>query len=108
MSNGLDITEVSVGIIQPGEILTIFYWAGEYNKVRKKARFFTVVPDPFVDIGTGVVFVEPSQTDMELTRSWATVWLDENGNPTFQRNATFTNSSDQTATYHLLLAETDN
>lgn len=108
MSHGLDITEVLVGTIQPGEVITFFYWDGDYDKIRKKARFFTVAPDPWVPFGGGVIEAPDSVIDLELTRSWATVWVDDNGNATFQRNAVITNIGGTTATYHLLLAETDN
>lgn len=113
MSNEVNITEIAYGTIDPGvPPLEFYYWTSgenEYNQVRVKARFFTVEPDPWLPLGDiGVVEFEPSQMNLELTRTWATVWVGADGSHSFQRNAAIQNIGDFTSAYHILLAETDN
>jgi hypothetical protein len=108
MSNELNITETFYGTIDPGVALEFFDWSGNYDDVRKKARFFTVAPDPWLPLGGFDFEVAPIQLNLELTATWCTVWVDADGNATFQRNARIANIGDATAAFHLLRAETDN
>ena len=108
MSNELNIVETFYGTIDPGVVLEFYDWSGDYDETRKKARFFTIEPDPEISFDGGTLEFFPNKLDLELTRTWATVWGDDNGNATFQRNATITNIGESTAAYHLLRAETDN
>ena len=109
MSNEVSIVETFYGTIDPGVPLEFYDWSGNYDDTRKKARFFTVAPDPWIPFGDGgLIEILPNEIDLELTNSWATVWVDDNGNATFQRNARVVNIGESTAAYHLLRAETDN
>jgi hypothetical protein len=108
MSNEVNIVETFYGTIDPGVLIEFYDWSGNYDDVRKKARFFTVEPDPALPFDGGTIEVYPNKLDLELTRSWVTVWVDANDSKTFQRNASVTNIGEATAAYHLLRAETDN
>jgi hypothetical protein len=108
MFNEVNITEIFYGAIDPGQVLQFFYWNTNYDQIRVKARFFSVSPDPLLPFDGGTIEFEPDQLDLEITRDWVTVWVDINGNKTFQRNAEVTNIGGSTAAYHLLMAETDN
>lgn len=109
MSHEVNISETFYGTIDPGVTLEFYDWEGDYDNVRKKARFFTVAPDPLIPIGGGwELEIYPTALDLEITSVWNTVWVDADGNPTFQRNARVGNIGTATAAYHLLRAETDN
>ena len=109
MSNEVNVVETFYGTIDPGVALEFYDWSGKYEDTRKRARFFTVEPDPEIPLGGGgVAEVLPTRLDLELTRTWVTVWVDENDKRTLQRNAAVTNIGGGTAAYHLLRAETDN
>jgi hypothetical protein len=114
MSNKIDIVETFYGTIDPGVGLEFYDWTGEYDKIRVKARFFTVAPDPEIPPegatteGGPTIEFYPTKLDLEITSAWNTVWVDENANATFQRNAAIRNIGEATAAYHLLRAETDN
>lgn len=108
MSNEVNIVETFYGTIDPGVPLEFYDWTGEYDQVRVKARFFTVAPDPELPFGPGTIEFFPNKLDLEITRTWETVWVDGSGNKTFQRNTTIQNVGESTAAYHLLRAETDN
>lgn len=94
--------------IDPGVTIEFHDWNGNYDDVRKKARFFTVEPDPEIPFDGGTIEFLPNKLDLELTRSWVTVWVDSNDNRTLQRNVSVTNIGEATAAYRLLRAETDN
>ncbi|MBV8614100.1 MAG: hypothetical protein JOY66_10065 [Acetobacteraceae bacterium] len=108
MSNEVNITETFFGTMDPGEVLQLFDWSGNYDQIRAKARFFSVSPDPLIPFDGGTIEFEPNQLNLEITRVWNTVWVDVNGNATFQRNVEITNIGGSTAAFHLLRAETDN
>lgn len=109
MSNELNVTDVFHGTIDPGVELDFYDWEGSYNSARKRAWFSTVAPDPWIDIpGFGELEIYPNQFDLQVTATWSTVWIDENGKTTYQRNTRMANIGGSTATYHILRAETDN
>jgi hypothetical protein len=119
VSNQVNIFEMAYGTLDPGvPPIEIYNWTtdeADYNRARVKARFFSVIPDPWIPIpGAPGVSVEvlPSKLDLEITRTWVTVWASDDGSPTgahsFQRNVQITNVGDETTAYHLLRAETDN
>jgi hypothetical protein len=108
MSHQVNVTETFYGTIDPGVTLEFYDWSGSYNDVRKRARFFTVAPDPMIPLGGGITGeFSPIELNLELTGSWSTVWVDDQGIATFQRNARIANIGFATAAYHLLRAETD-
>lgn len=107
MSNEVNIVEIAYGTLDPGMSIDIYNWTvdeADYNRARVKARFFSVIP--------GTFWVRPYKVDLEITRTWVTVWAADDGSPTgahsFQRNVQITNVGDTLAAYHLLRAETDN
>jgi len=109
MSNELNIVETAYGTLDPGQAVEIYDWSGGYDENRVKARFFTIAPDPWIPLGGGVKVEGLSEhVDLEVTRTWATVWVAADGSPTFQRNARIENTGPYTCAYHLLRAETDN
>lgn len=108
MSNEVNIVETAYGTLDPGLWVEIYDWSGSYDATRVKARFFTVAPDPLIPIGGGLVEFLPDKLDLEITRSWETVWVGADGSHTFQRNARIENIGISIAAYHLLRAETDN
>lgn len=109
MSNEVNIVETAYGTLDPGFWVEIYDWSGNYDATRVKARFFTVEPDPWIPLGDGILIeFQPDKLDLEITRTWATVWVGADGSQTFQRNARIENIGTSTAAYHLLRAETDN
>ena len=109
MSNEVNIVEIAYGTLEPGWWVEIYDWSGNYDATRVKARFFTVAPDPLIPIAPGIMWEStPTKLDLEITKTWATVWVDAKGDQTFQRNARIENIGTDTAAYHLLRAETDN
>ena len=108
MSNEVNIVETFYGTMDPGVVLEFYDPSGKYEDVRHKACFFSVEPDPVLP-GNGFSYEwVPNKLDLEVTRTWTTVWVDANDNRVFQRNATVANIGQSTAAYHLLRAETDN
>src|SRR2546425_2933066 len=80
MSNEVNIVETAYGTLDPGLWVEVYDWSGNYNATRVKARFFTVAPDPWIPIGGGVlVEFQPNKLDLEITRTWATVWVGSDG-----------------------------
>jgi hypothetical protein len=116
VSNEVNIVEIAYGTLDPGmppiEIYDYTVGEADYNRARVKARFFSLIPDPWIPIPGGSLEVLPSKLEMEITRVWVTVWAADDGSPygahSFQRNVRFANVGDYTAAYHLLRAETDN
>jgi len=111
VSNEVNIVEMAYGTLDPGLSVEIYNWTvdeEDYNRARVKARFFSVVPDPFL----GQFELIPNKLDFEITRTWVTVWVWEDGSGndahSFQRNVRISNVGDSTGAYHLLRAETDN
>jgi hypothetical protein len=116
MSNEVNIVEIAYGTLDPGmPPIEIYNWTADeadYNRAKVKARFFSVIPDPWIPIAGGSFEVLPSKLDLEITRTWITVWAWDDGSEfgahSFQRNIQIANVGEETAAYHLLRAETDN
>jgi hypothetical protein len=108
MSHEVNIAETAYGTLDPGIWVEIYDWSGSYSKVKGKARFFTVAPDPWLPFDGGTLEFQPDKIDMEITRVWNTVWVADDGSQTFQRNVRIENVGSSTSAYHLLRAETDN
>jgi hypothetical protein len=108
MSHEVNIVETAYGTLDPGVWVEIYDYSGSYDKIKVKARFFTVAPDPWLPFAGGLLEWAPNQLDLEITRVWETVWVAADGTPTFQRNAHIANVGSNTSAYRLLRAETDN
>jgi|ERR1700722_2131445 hypothetical protein len=109
MSNEVNVSQIGSGTLDPGEGWEVHVWTGsesEYKKERKRARFFTVVPDPDVRVEiNGIV-------QMEITRVWnmvrTTIPPDFKIVNVLQWNVAILNSGGQISAWELLQAETDN
>lgn len=113
MSNEVNIVETAYGVIDPGYSLEIYDWSGDFEETRKKARFFTVVPDTEIPIGDGIYEEYAPEfgdalVNLEIIRTWTTVWVHPDHTHTFQRNVAIKNIGPATTAFHLLRAETDN
>jgi hypothetical protein len=109
MSNELNLREVANGTIDPGVTLFNYFILGDYASEHKKHRFFTIGPDPSLPFDGGTVTFGPSVVNLEITRTWSTVWVSPDASTlTFQNNIEWTNIGDTPSAYHILLAETDN
>ncbi|HEY4902018.1 MAG TPA: hypothetical protein VIH89_00960 [Candidatus Sulfotelmatobacter sp.] len=109
MSSQVNVSQIGTGTSDPGEEWEVYSWTtseSEYNKERKRARFFTVVPDPNVRVEVeGIV-------QMEITRVWNMVRTTIPPNfkivNVLQWNVAILNSGAQISAWELLQAETDN
>jgi hypothetical protein len=109
MSSEVNVNEVFYGTIDPGFVVEFYDWEGSYNSSKKRAWSYNVAPDPWIPIPVlGKYEVYPNQYDLQITALWTTVWVDEAGNPTFQRNARMENIGGSTCAYHMLRSESDN
>jgi hypothetical protein len=110
MSSQVNVTQIGSGTMDPGDSYEVYSWTTtekDYNKERKQASFFTVVPDPLL---YGRIEIE-GVSQMEITREWNMVRTTINF-PTvshvLQVNVEVLNSGLQTSAWELLHAETDN
>jgi hypothetical protein len=109
MSNEVNIAELASGTLAAGTSVEWYLPRPNYDASKAKVAFFTIVPNPATPAGelTGNV-------DMEITRTWNTVWSNVHSGGTdhaFQRNVRLTNPAapgGHASSYHLLVAETDN
>jgi len=114
MAHGVNITQIGSGTSDPNVAWDVEYWTtseSDYNKWRKRARFFTVVPDPLIPVPGGTLEYD-GITQMEITRVWnmvrTTIDADFKEHHVFQVNAEILNSGSGTTAWELLEAETDN
>jgi hypothetical protein len=117
MSNEVNVREIAYGTLDPQVEIEIYFWGdyNSYNTQRKRARFFSVSPDPEIPFpGGGTYEWEPSVHNLQITRVWNTVWasFDQNEGKrkhVFQSNVAIKNIGDEfISAYHLIQAETDN
>jgi hypothetical protein len=120
MSNEVNIKQIGYGTLDPGFAIEMYSWTtseSAYKKQRKQARFFTVVPDPLlpsVPPGGGYIENDEGIVQMEITRVWNMVRTTVTGGANWtvdhvlQWNVALLNSGQQTASWELLQAETDN
>jgi hypothetical protein len=111
MSSQVDVSQIGTGTLDPGAGWEIFSWTAtesDYNKERKRGRFFTVVPDPLVD---GRIEIQ-GVVQMEITRVWnmvrTTIPANFKISNVFQWNVEVLNSGGQNTSWELIQAETNN
>ncbi|AQV95060.1 hypothetical protein BJN34_14355 [Cupriavidus necator] len=113
MSNEVNISQIASGTLDPGHGWEFYVPRPDYQAQIGKVAFFTAVPDASFDI---VLEGYPEHRDIEITRTWNTVWssLTAQGvaqgyiDHVFQRNVTVENLGPITTAFYVLVAETDN
>jgi hypothetical protein len=111
MSNEVNVTEILFGVLDPQVEVELYVWGdnNSYDKQRRRARFFSISPDPLIPLpGIGTIEMVPGQVDFQITRVWNTVWTAEDDSHIFQSNIAFANVGNSTSAFHLIQAETDN
>jgi hypothetical protein len=115
MSSQVNVSQIGYGTIDPGFEVDVFSWTtteSSYNKERKRASFFTAIPDPLIPVGNAGTVEFDGISQVEITRVWNMVrtTIDANfkDHHVFQCNATVLNSGQQTCAFELLQAETNN
>jgi hypothetical protein len=112
MSQELNLAEIGYGSLDPGWSVEIYTWTTSeqsYDTHRRRARFFTAVPDSQIPLGDiGTIEFYPNVVEVEITRTWNMVRVDENGGHVLQWNVAMLNPGGSTTGYHLLEAESDN
>ena len=112
MSNELNVEELVHGTIDPGVELTFYFWGepGTFETQRKRARFFTIAPDPLLER----LELGGAHSDLQINRTWNTVWsgteFAQNGQfeHVFQSNVVIENVGPNATGFRLIQAETDN
>ena len=82
MSQELNLDELGYGSLDPGWTVEIYRWTTSeqsYSEHRRRARFFTAIPDSVIPLGDfGTIEFFPNVVQVEITRQWNMVRVDEN------------------------------
>lgn len=115
MSHQVNLSQIGYGTIDPGLTVEVFSWTtseSAYNTERKRASYFTAIPDPWIPLGGAGSVEFEGICQVEIPRVWNLVRtsIDNAGKDhhVFQCNAAVLNSGSQTTAFELLQAETNN